>query len=75
MAATDPMQDLRGLVERQTAKAAVDGLAQRIREMATRWQYSSDERADALRLVVEDPEGWCRLCDHDEAAHGTGIEW
>lgn len=43
------------------------GLLKKIRAMAERWQYAPDELAEALRLAGEDPAGWQRLVNHDEA--------
>jgi len=43
------------------------GLSQIILAMAERWEYASDELAEALSLAAADPVGWDRLCTHDQA--------
>ena len=47
-------------------------LEQRIKAMAARWNYQPDELEQALQLAKNDPEGWEKMCDHDEK-HGLGL--
>jgi hypothetical protein len=46
------------------------GLESRIRAMAERWDYSTDELAEALAGAAADPESWRRTVDHDEFKSG-----
>ena len=44
-------------------------LAKRIREMATRWDYSSEELAWALDDAGRRPDAWLTCCAADEEHH------
>ena len=45
----------------------LNALADRIRAMADRWQYSDAELAEALAGATADPDSWTRWVEHDEA--------
>ena len=46
-------------------------LAERIRAMGARWQYSPEDLADALSAAHIDPAGWLAAAEQDEAFHLT----
>jgi hypothetical protein len=39
--------------------------------MATRWQYSAEELAEALAAAAVDPQGWLKWIERDERDFGV----
>jgi hypothetical protein len=62
----DPLAELAELAASQRAAMNRSALADRIRAMASRWQYAPDELAEALKLAENDPAGWLCLVEHDK---------
>lgn len=50
-------------------------LPDRIRAMATRWNYSREELSQALELASQDPAAWLRVVEHDEALGVTAFDF
>lgn len=48
------------------ANAPDTALAERIRAMAMRWQYTPEELVATLEAARNDPEGWRFVVEHDE---------
>jgi precorrin-2 methylase len=56
--------------EQSTDHRPFRDLEDRIRTMAKRWGYSSDELADALARAKSDPKGWLAWTEADEQDFG-----
>lgn len=60
----------RAVLEHKPELLAVLNLEHRVKAMAARWHYDSDELADALKRAHADPAGWLLavVMDEDRAA-------
>lgn len=58
-------------LESHGVQVATAGLERRIRAMAARWRYSSDELTEALEGVQRDPVVWVNCCLADEQYTAT----
>ncbi|HUX74561.1 MAG TPA: hypothetical protein VMV25_11810 [Steroidobacteraceae bacterium] len=67
--------ELRERIRRNKAAmlADLERLPRRIRAMAARWNYSTQELADALAGAQADPGAWLAWVDHDERHFGDCV--
>lgn len=74
--AAPPISTLAGLAGAPNSKnpfgsvgAPLLDLETRIRQMAARWQYTTDDLAYALDDARARPDAWAAICQHDEQHH------